>query len=69
MGCQADEVEVGGDAVTKLRGSEATETAVEREEFRGGEPVVETKIFGKKADVAANFDMLERAGQGVALHH
>jgi len=57
--CQANEVEVGGNAVTKLSGSEATETAVEREEFRGGKPVVETKIFGKKSDVAANFDILE----------
>ncbi len=61
--CQANEVEVGGNAITKLRRSEAAEAAVEREELKSGEPVVETKIFGKKSDVAANFDILERAAE------
>jgi len=65
MRSEADEIEIGGDAIAKLRGSKPGETAVEREEFARGEPVVKTKIFGKEADFAADFDIGERAAENL----
>ena len=63
MGSEADEIDVGGNTLAELRGSEATEAAVEGKEFGCGEPVVETKVFGKESDLTANFDVGKRMAE------
>ena len=62
MRSEADEIEIGGNAITELGGSKPSEAAVESQEFARSEPVVKTKIFRKKTDFAADFDI----GKGTA---
>ena len=40
---------------------------MESEKFRGGQPVVETKIFGEEADLAADFDVCIRMAEDLRL--
>ncbi len=40
---------------------------MESEKFRGGQPVVEAKIFGEEADFTADFDIGVRAAQDLRL--
>jgi hypothetical protein len=53
---EADEIEISGNTVAELGRSDSAEAAMKREEFGGGQPVVETKLLRKETDLAANFD-------------
>jgi hypothetical protein len=64
---EANKVEIGGYAIVKLGGSETAQAAVKKEELSGGQPVIETKIFGEEADFAANFDVREAMAQNLRL--
>ena len=54
---EANEIDIRGNAIAKLRLRQPGETAVESEEFGCSQPVVEAEIFGEKADLAADFDV------------
>jgi len=40
---------------------------MESEEFGSGQPIVEAKIFGKKTDLPADFDIREMAAENLRL--
>jgi hypothetical protein len=54
MRSEADEIKISGNTVAELRRSESAEAAMKRQQFRGGEPVVETKILREETDLATN---------------
>jgi len=56
MSHKSDEVEEGGNAVVELCRGESAESAMKREEFGGGQPIVEAEVFGEEADLATNRD-------------
>src|SRR6516162_9339912 len=56
MSHKSDEVEEGGNAVAELSRGESAESAMKREEFGGGQPIVEAEVFREEADLATNRD-------------
>jgi hypothetical protein len=56
MSHKSDEVEEGGNAVAELCRGESAESAMKREEFGGGQPIVEAEVFGEEADLATDLD-------------
>ena len=67
MRSEADEIEISGNTLAQLRRSQSRKAAVKRKEFGGGEPVVETEVFGQEADFAADFDVSERTAEDLGL--
>jgi len=64
---EADQIDVGRNALAQLGGSKPAEAGVQREKLGGGEPVVKTEVFGKEADFTANFDVGERMAKNLRL--
>jgi len=64
---QTDKIKIGGDAVAELGGSEPGETTVESEKLGRREPIVKTKIFGKEANLASDFDVSEGMAENLRL--
>lgn len=64
---ETNEIDIGRNAIAKLRRRQSGETAVEGEEFGRSQPVVETKIFGEEADFAADFDIGIRVTEDLRL--
>ena len=56
MSHKSDEVEEGGNAVAELGRVESAESAMKREEFGGGQPIVKAEVFGEEADLTTNLD-------------
>ena len=61
---QADQVDQRRHAVTQGCGGHAGKAAMQMEELGGGQPLVEAKILGKKADFAAYLNI----ARGCAEH-
>ena len=64
MSHKSDEVEEGGNAVAELGRGESAESAMKREEFGGGQPIVEAEVFGEEAEDFAAADLERKATDG-----
>src|ERR1019366_687974 len=64
---ESHQLDHGGNAFAKFRGRHAAEPAMQLQELRSGEPVVESKVFGKKSDAAADLHISHRRPQYVGV--